>query len=560
MNKARSRYAAVVVLLLASFMLATFGNVAAQDGKVLYVSNVGQDDFPSIDPSIAEDVAGIQIIDGTFTGLTTLNEETVAVEPGMASEWAVSEDGLTYTFTLLENVPWVFFNEESGAVEEVKDDAGNTRYVTANDFVYGILRTLNPDTAGPYAYVAAPWIAGGAEYNGGEGAVEDVAVKAIDDYTLEIVAAQPAPFLINIFGMWMLRAQPQWAVEAGGDQWTEQENHQSYGPFALKEWLHDESLTLIKNPFWPGTESVPQAKLDEVVFMPMEQSAKLANYEADEIDMMDDLPITDIDRLRVEYPDELTVSPGSCTYYYGFNVEKEPFTNAHARRAFSMAIDRLAITENLLKAGQQPAGFFTLPFLVAAPHQEDYPDYAISSDAEAAQAEWQMYLDEAGITADQVPPITLMYNESELHASIAQAAQQMWTETLGVEVQLTSQEFGVFLETRKNDAPQVFRAGWCYDYPDAHNFLYDVMRSDSTQNDPNWVNTEFDALVDQAFAETDPAVRAELYAQAENLLVNVDAALAPIYFYAETQLTKPYVIRTISLTGIERFEKWDLAE
>ncbi|KAB2905168.1 MAG: peptide ABC transporter substrate-binding protein [Anaerolineae bacterium] len=548
----------VLLVLLASMLVGAFGISGAQEAKVLYVANIGQDDIPHLDPGLAEDVASIQILEATYVGLTTLNEVTVTVEPGIATEWSVSDDGLVYTFSLMQNVPWVVYNTDSGAVEEVKDADGNVRYVTANDFVYGIKRTLDPNTAGPYAYVLAPWIVGGAEYNGGSGSADDVAVAALDDYTLQITAPKATPFLANIYGMWMALAQPQWVIDEMGDAWADEGTFQSYGPYALKEWAHDESLTLIKNPFWPGTDYVGQAKIDEIVFLLLEQSAKLAEYEAGNLDFMDDLPTADLDRIRVEYPNEFTVSPSSCSYGYGFNTEKEPVNDARVRRALSMAIDRQAITDNILKAGQIPAGFYMLPNLTAAPSQEDYPDLAIKYDPEAAKAELQAYLDEKGISVDELPPITYMTNETDLHKSIIEAIQNMWRETLGVEVQITFQEFGVFLDTRKNDAPQIFRYGWCYDYPDAHNFSGELFRSDSTQNDPNWVNPEYDALVDQALTENDPDVRRELYAQAEYLLVNQDAAMAPIYYYVETQLTKPNVERTLSVIGRERFEKWDI--
>src|SRR5688572_26693866 len=153
----------VSLMMLLAVLASSFGMVGAQDGEVLMVSIMGQDDIRSIDPSIAEDVAGIQVINMTMPGLTGLNETTVMVEPGIAESWEVSEDGTVYTFHLYEGISWVRYNAETGEVEQVTDEAGNVRMVTAHDAVYGIQRSLNPATLSYYGAVLSTWIVGGAD-------------------------------------------------------------------------------------------------------------------------------------------------------------------------------------------------------------------------------------------------------------------------------------------------------------------------------------------------------------------------------------------------------------
>jgi len=576
---------AVMGLVLILSILSSFAIVNAQDGgKSITVSIMGQDDIPTLDPSLAEDVSGIQAINMMFPGLTILNETTVQVEPGIASDWSVEEtdEGAVYTFNLIEGIAWVQYDAEAGEVVEVTDEDGNVRMVTAQDFVYGWQRSLNPATSSYYANVLAPWVVGGADVLGAtddEGNVDDAALEeavanlgivAVDDYTVAITATGPFAFLPNIFGMWMARPLPSWTIEANGDFWTEPENIATYGPFALKEWANDESITFIKNPFWAGTDYIPAPALDEITNLFLEQSAALANYEAGELAYINPVSPADLDRVREEYPDQFAIGPGTCSYYYGFNVEKAPFDNVHARRAFSLALDRGAITEFVLRGGQVPAAFFTRPDMVAAPQQADYEEVALLTEPgdariDAAVAEMEMYYEETGTTADDLPPITLMFNESETHQAIGEAAQQMWAEVLGVEVQLASQEWGTFLETRATDAPHIFRAAWCFDYPDAHNWTYDVMRSDSGAaddggNEMNWVNEEFDALVNEAATVVDAAEREPLYGRAEVILAWEDAAVAPIYYYTTTLLLAPNVDGPIAQTGIESFEKWDVVD
>jgi oligopeptide transport system substrate-binding protein len=555
MNK-RSKSLFLVLVLTAVLAVSSLNLVGAQDLKVLRTAYLPGDVI--IDPSLGTWVNEIQIVNEMYTGITTLNELTVEVEPGIAKDWTISDDGLTYTFNLMDNVPWVRYDADQGAVVELTDEAGNVRMVNAHDVVYGTSRTLDPATGSQYAATLAPWIVGGVEKLAGEENVE-LGIKALDDYTLEITSPKPAGFLPMMYGLWMSRPEPQWAIDEYGDAWTEAGNYPSYGPYALKQWEHDIRVVLIKNPFWPGTDAVPQAKIDEWVFIYLEDPAMLAAFEAGELDWIPTVPLADLDRLRVEYPDELAIGPDTCTYYYGFNTAIPPTDNVHLRRALSMAIDRDVVVQ-VTNGGEKPAGFFTRPDIAPIFKQEDYPDEAIWSDPEGAKAELQAYFDETGTTPEDMPPITLMHNTSQRHATIAQAIQQMWKETLGIEVQITSQDAQVYNEQLRRDAPPVWRLGWCYDYPDANSFINDVFRSKGpdSNNHTNWGTDEFYALLDQAAVETDPAVRRDLYVQAEYLLVNKDAAIAPIYYYTSQQMTQTNVTRTFAVNRSERLEKWDI--
>lgn len=552
----------IVLTLSLVLVVALAGSVIAQDDeyKILRTGlhTVGGD-VPTIDPALAEAVDSVQVINMIFPGLTMLNELTAEPEPGTATGWEVSEDGLTYTFTLMEDIYWVQYNPDTDAVEQVLDENGEPRTLTAQDYIYGVQRAMNPETASYYASVIAPFFIGAEEALAGEAAIEDIQITAVNDLTIEITSPLQAGFLPMIYGMWTGRAVPAWAIEEFGDQWIEPENIETYGPFALKEWAHDESITMIKNPFWAGTEFVPSPRIDEVEFIFLDYDVQLANYEAGDLDASM-VPAGAMDRLQADpvLSQELSITADNCTYYYAFNVEKEPFTDVRVREAFARSIDRQSIIDNILKAGQQPALFFSRPDLFAAPDQNDFPEYGMAYDPDRAQAALQEYLDENGITVDDMPPITLMYNTSELHATIAAAVQQMWSDNLGIEVQLTNQEWAVYLETRKNDAPQVYRAAWCFDYPDTHNFLGDVFYSTSGQNDSNFANEEFDALIDQALVEQDAAVREELYAEAERILTTEVIGISPIYYYTAPQLTKPNVERTYSVTSNDRYEKWDI--
>jgi oligopeptide transport system substrate-binding protein len=528
-------------------------------------ANAGVGDIPSIDPSLVKDSVGIQFVQQMFIGPTVLNEETSATEPGMATEWDISKNGLVYTFKLRDDVPWVKYNNATGQVEQVLDDEGNPRIVNANDFIYGIRRTLDPKTASDYAYVN--WfIKNAQEVNGGAedadqnplyGKLDEIEVKAVDDFTLEFTLKEPVAFFPAIASMWMNVALPQWLIEEKGDRWIEAGVIQTYGPYALKSWEHDVSATLIANPFWPGTDAIPKPAIKYVHSQFLDQSAQFANYEAGLIDVSD-VPLPELDRIRADatLSKELTTPGILCTYYYGFNVTKPPFDDVNVRKAFSYAVDRTALVENVTKGGQIPARWFARPGLAAAPDPAT-DDFGPPVTAEIDQAKQFLAQSSYG-SADKLPEITFMTNQVESHVKVAEAVQQMWEENLGVKVNLVTQEWKVFLETLDEDPPQIWRLGWCQDYPDASNFDKDVFRSDSANNHTKWVNEEFDKLVDEGARETDPAKRKEIYLQAENLLIEENAVIIPLYWYTRVELTKPTVNRTFGVGGQEAFYKWSL--
>ena len=312
---------------------------------------------------------------------------------------------------------------------------------------------------------------------------------------------------------------------------------------------------------------MPAPKLDEVVFSMLDETAAFAEFEAGNLDSTG-VPLADIDRVKAD--PELSklyyTAPNLCTYYYGYNT-KAPFVDdARVRRALSQAIDRQSLIDNVLKGGQEPAQWFARPGLAAAPTMASHPDLGIKFDAAAANKNLDEYLAEKGLTKDKLD-ITLMFNTSSGHQKIAEAIQQMWKTNLGIDVKLTNQEWKVYLKTIRDPigTPQIYRLGWCQDYPDANNFTREVFAMGGSANPSegggiNWANDAFEEIVKKAAVEQDAAKRLEMYAEAEELLVDTEAAIAPIYWYTRNTVTKPYVVRTFSASGHESYEKWDIKQ
>jgi len=509
---------------------------------------------PSMDPSLGTDTTSIWSIRQMFMGLTSF-DETAAVVPSLATEWSSSEDGLTWTYTMRDDVHWVKLDPATGEFEDLGP-------VTANDVVYGVQRTLDPNTASDYAFVLYI-LAGGEEFNSADPTADDfealkdaVGVTAVDDYTVEFTLKEPAGYFPSITGMWVTFPQNQEAVEAGGDNWTEPGNIVTNGPYTLQEWQHGSNLAWVKNPLWPDADNVQI----ELIQGPILDSASTAMtmYEANELDMMADPgwgpPLPDMDRIKAdpELSQELFIAPRTCTYYYGFVNEKAPFDDPLVRKAFAAAIDRQSLIDNVLKGDQVPAHTFAPPGIFGnAADNMDIAGWMVEDDYAAQVAQAQEWLAEAGFPEGEGLEATLMHNTSESHAQIAQAVQAMWAEAFPkASISIENQEWQVYLQTLLPDSPldekpEIFRMGWCADYPDANNWLNEVFNSKSGQNYPMFFNDEFDALVEQAAGESDPAVREDLYAQAEKLFIDDVTAIAPIYYYTYVRMHKPWLTNVV---------------
>ncbi|MDI6601513.1 MAG: peptide ABC transporter substrate-binding protein [Thermoanaerobacteraceae bacterium] len=471
----------------------------------------------SIDPAKCNEVVGFNVIYNVFEGLVRLDKNSNP-EPGMAEKWDVSEDGLTWTFHL-RDAKWA-----------------DGKPVTAGDFEYAWKRILDPATGAPFAYDLY-YVKNGRAFNEGKASADDVGVKAQDDKTLVVTLENPTPYFLTILSLPQTVPMRKDMVEQDPEGWsTKPELYMGNGPFKMTGWTMNDSYTFEKNENYWDAAAVKPSKL--VFTLIVDANTALSSFESGELDIIDLVPTQEIKRLQDE--GKLKIYPNIGTYYVLFNTQKPPFDDPRVRKAFSLAIDRKAIVENIAKGGQIPAGSF-VPF--------GYPDADPTKDfrevggnyydpEKANLEEAKKLLAEAGYPDGKgFPKVTYIYNTSEAHKQIGEALQDMWKQGLGVDVELRNMEWSVYLDERQQGNYDLARAGWMSEYRDPIAML-ELFTTGSVNNDAKWSNKEFDELIKVAKSTSDQKARMEALHKADDIMMD-EMPVAPIYFYTKTVAFQP---------------------
>jgi oligopeptide transport system substrate-binding protein len=465
-----------------------------------------------LDPHIVTGVTEHYVLLSLFEGLTTVHPETLEIEPGVALSWDVSADYLTYTFHLDPKARW-----------------SNGDSLTAEAFLFAYERILSPAMGAPYAYMLY-CIRGAEAFNKGQLAdFAEVGLRSPDPHTLIIELAAPTPYLLSLPTHYTWFPLHKETVLAHGSmtdrisKWTKPGNMVGNGPFALKDWRLNNSIHVTKNPYYNAADTV---RLNGIHFLPISIDAEERAFRAGQLHITSTVPIPRIDWYREHQPHRMRFDTYLGVYYYLVNTARGPLKDPRVRKALAYSIDREALTEHVLKAGQQPAYHFT------PPNTGGYTaEVRLPYDPDLAR----QLLAEAGFPGGAgFPKFELLFNTSESHRTIAVAIQQMWKEELGIDIGLYNQEWKVYLATRKGRDFDIARAAWIGDYVDPNTFL-SLVTSDNGNNHSNWGNDTFDSLIRQAAAEQDPKARFALFQEAESILIE-EMPLIPIYFYVRSTL------------------------
>lgn len=472
----------------------------------------------TLDPAKAQGTHESYPIQHLFCGLT-VEAEDGSTQLALADKIDVSDDGLKYTIKLKPDLKW-----------------SDGKPLTAADFEYSWKRVLNPKTNAYYAYNLY-YIKGGEAYNTGKGSEDDVAVKAVDDTTLEVELEKPTAFFESLIGFYTYypvqkeldMANPDWALDP--------KTFVSNGAFMLTDWQHNSKITMVKNPNFYNADKVSVEGLDFDVLEDM--TTAYNRYAAGDYNMLVTVPPAVVGQLADEKSDELKIGKELGVYYYNLNTSVKPLNNVKVRQALSLAIDREVLTSNITKGGEMPATSIVPPGILDD-QGKDFTEAnkVIKTDVEQAKKLMEEGLKEEGMSKEDVN-ITILYNTEEKHKLIAQAIQQMWNQNLGIQVGLENVEFKVKLDREKAGDFQVSRAGWIGDYQDPMTFM-DLWVTGGSFNDVKYSNPEYDKLIEEAKSTTDQKVRMDDMKKAEKMILD-DMAIIPIYFYTQPYLVKPNV-------------------
>jgi oligopeptide transport system substrate-binding protein len=474
-------------------------------------------DPSGLDPHLITGLPEINVVTALFEGLVSEDPKDGHPVPGVAMKWDTSADGLTWTFHLRPNARW-----------------SDGSPVTAQDFVGSFQRVLTKALAADNAAMLFVLDQAQSWYQGGLKDFNQVGAHALDDRTLRLTLAHPAPYLPSLL------AHPVWfpvhlatLEKAGGSikrdtRWTEPENFVGNGPFVLKVWRRGDIIIADKSPHYWDAATV---RLNSIHFHPAaDVDAEERAFRAGQLHITEALPVGKVESYRRDQPALLHISPFLDTYFYRLNLTRPGLDNPLVRRALSLAIDRRAITEKITRGGQQPATAFTPPGLdpYVAP-------VVLRTDVNAARR----LLAEAGFPEGKgLPPLEIMVNSSGNHRIIAEAVQQMWRQ-LGLQVEINNMEQSSLFAKRRALDYSVLRSEWAADFADPKSFL-DIFRGGSSNNHTGWASLPYDTLLRTADLTVDVAKRNDLLHQAEGVLLE-ELPIIPLYTFTTVRLIDPSV-------------------
>lgn len=455
------------------------------------------------------------LLTNLMEGLVAVNSQN-EVEPALASSWDISLDRKVYTFKLRRDVKW------SDGVP-----------LKAQDFVFSWKRLLSPMTAAPYAYFLFD-VEGAEDYN--KGKLQDssqLGIKALDDWTLEVRLKQPVAHWIFLPAFWVTFPLRQDVIEKYGNAWETPGRMVVLGPYFIESHDVDSKWVLRANRSYYGI----RGNVDEITaWIVKEDPQALSLYEAGQIDFLADLSTKDTKNLRSR--PELKAFPQLKTVYLGFSTDKYPVSNVHFRRAIAMAINKNRIRE-VLFSDFQPASSFVPPGMLGHSTSQGLPFDVIQAKQE---------LKASGVDLSPGFALDYIYPDWDKSEAVAQWIQSDLKENLKLDLKLQKFENKAFRSQLDMQASSLFEASWTADYPDPDTFV-SLFLGTSGNSHISWKNPQFDESVQKARQTRARVEREQLYFQLQNVLLNDEAVLVPLYYEPNLALIKPRV-KTIELNSL----------
>ena len=455
----------------------------------------------ALDPHIVSDNNSLSVARDQMEGLTRLNG-AAQPEPGLAQSWRVSQNGLIWDFTLR---PAIAFSDGTP--------------ITAQAVVDSIARLRNAETAYANAPLAEPI----------------VDIFSPGPHQIRITLKAPFPQLPELLAHPAFATLPMHLVKSQGANWTQMRPLVTSGPYHVQSWALGRGVLLVRNPFYydKARVAVPQ-----ILWVGMEdKEAALRRFRTGEAHSLNSVPSARVEQWRHLPHSPLRIAPYRATYYWVFNQETKPFDDVRVRRALQMTVEPQLITDKLLKDGARPAWTLIPPDVEGhVPKPPAWQSWPRAKRLATARA----LLQAAGYGPQRPLKFEARFNSDTDHKRIALALGQFWKE-LGVELIPYNSESAIHFNNLRMHQFAFARSGWIADVNARENFLY---LHKSGANELNYGNNKdpvFDALLEQALAESQPEKRARMMEAAEARLID-QAVTLPIYFYVSRNMVSPQVI------------------
>ena len=512
-------------LMIFVFSVVTLTACSGDSESSEKVLKVAKDvELASMDQHIATDGLSFEVIAATIEGLYTVDVDGNAI-PAIAESYDLSEDGLTYTFHLREEAKW-----------------SNGDPVTSNDFVYAWRRLVDPNTASEYAFIMdVAGVENAASVNSGDASLEELGVKAVDDYTLEVNLALPVPYFLQLMAFpSFFPLNESFVTEKGDDYAQSPDGLLANGPFKMTEWTQGHSFKVEKNDSYYDKENV---KLDGIEYKIM-KDAQTAALEFDSGNM-------DIVRLTGEIVDlykdndAFTLIHEGYLWYIAPNEEVPELQNVNLRQALGRAVNKEQLTETVLNDGSTVADFIVPVSLATGPDGKDFRETSANDymtyDVAVAGEYWEKAKQELGIDS---LTLELLFEDTDALKKCAEFIQsELQTNLPGLTIELKSQPKKNRLELMRAGDYQLGITRWGPDYADPTTYL-DMFITGNANNYPNYSNADYDALMERIGKGDlvyDAEARWEAMKEAEELLIAQDAASLPMYQQGNTYLINPKV-------------------
>ena len=503
---------------------------------------VVQQEMPSADLSLATDTISFSALNNVYEGLYRLDKDNNPEPAGAAEKATVSDDGLTYTIKLREDAKW-----------------SNGDAVTAADYVYGWQRTVNPKTASEYAYLFSP-VKNADDITAGKTAVDQLGIKAVSDYELEITLTKATPYFDYLLAFPSFFPQNQKVVEENGSNYAQTSDNAVYnGPFTLTDFNGpgtDTEWSYTKNDTYWDKDNVKLSKIDVSVVKESSTSLNLfQDGEADDVILSGELA------QQMANDKSFVSQPEATTTYLEMNQRDadSPFNNENLRKAISYAIDRDALVNSILGDGSIASTGLVPSNLTFSPSdKEDFTKAAgteLSYSKKQAKEYWEKAKKELGITSLS---FDILSSDTDSSKKITEYLQSAIQEALdGVTVTLSPVPFSVRLDRSNSGDFDVVMGGWGADYADASSFL-DLFVSGNSYNRGQWSNSDYDAAIKAASTTdvSDADKRWDDMVDAEKILMDTQGVI-PLYQKAEAHLRNTKVKGVVAHgAGAQYDYKW----